>query len=116
MPYAILALFIVCYVLASVLWPLPTLVAAAYGVMSVTSFAFYAIDKRAARNRAWRTPEKNLLLMGLLCGWPGALLAQQLLRHKTSKRSFQHAFWLTVVANLAGLGWMCWQCARASAY
>ena len=112
MPYAIIALFVLCHALASVLWQVPLLVAAAYGVMSITAFAFYAIDKRAARNRAWRTPEKNLLLMGLLCGWPGALLAQQMLRHKTSKQSFQTAFWLTVGLNLAGWGWLCGQYAQ----
>lgn len=112
MPYAILILFIACYGFASLLWPIPPMIAAVYGVMSITSFAFYAIDKRAARNRAWRTPEKHLLLTSLLCGWPGALLAQQLLRHKTSKRSFQIAFWLTVALNVAGLGWLCWQYAQ----
>jgi len=33
-------------------------------------------------------------------GWTGALLAQQILRHKTRKQSFLDAFWLTVVLNI----------------
>lgn len=60
----------------------------------------YAIDKSAARHGNWRTPEATLLLLGLAGGWPGALLAQQWLRHKTSKTSFQWKFHLTVVLNL----------------
>jgi uncharacterized membrane protein YsdA (DUF1294 family) len=40
--------------------------------------------------------------LGLACGWPGALLAQQLLRHKTAKGSFVATFWGTVVVNVAG--------------
>lgn len=35
----------------------------------------------------------------LLGGWPGALLAQQLLRHKTKKTSYQVVFWLIVLMH-----------------
>ena len=41
-----------------------------------------------------------MLGLGLLCGWPGALLAQKGLRHKSSKQSFRSAFWITVLLNL----------------
>ncbi len=50
--------------------------------------------------RAWRIPESTLLLAGLLGGWPGALLAQHLLRHKSSKPSFLAEFWATVALNV----------------
>jgi uncharacterized membrane protein YsdA (DUF1294 family) len=36
----------------------------------------------------------------LVGGWPGAIVAQQMLRHKTSKVSFRVAFWLTVLVNV----------------
>jgi uncharacterized membrane protein YsdA (DUF1294 family) len=41
----------------------------------------------------------------LLGGWPGALLAQDLFRHKTSKTVFQAMFWCTVLLNCGGLAW-----------
>ncbi|WP_342114989.1 DUF1294 domain-containing protein [Pseudoduganella sp. OTU4001] len=85
--------------------------AALYAVASVVCFIAYALDKSAARNGRHRTPERTLLLLGLAGGWPGALAAQQLLRHKSSKTSFLAKFWLTVVLNMAALvalqaGWV----------
>lgn len=73
---------------------------------SLLAFLAYAFDKSAARKRRWRIPERTLHLLSLFCGWPGAWAAQQLLRHKSSKRSFQRVFWVTVLLNcgmLAGL-------------
>ena len=43
----------------------------------------------------------GLGLIALLGGWPGALCAQSLLRHKNRKVSFQQVFWICVVANAA---------------
>lgn len=78
----------------------------AYLAMSVIAYATYARDKSAARAGRRRTPEKTLHLMALLGGWPGALLAQRRLRHKSSKTEFLVVFWLTVVINLAALAWL----------
>ena len=75
-----------------------------YVLMSALAFFLYAKDKKAARQGRWRTSENTLLSVGLLCGWPGALLAQQMLRHKSSKPGFLLLFWLSVVANLV---WLC---------
>ena len=72
-------------------------------------FIAYAVDKSAAQRGRRRTPERTLLLLGLACGWPGGLLAQRWLRHKSSKTSFLVKFWLYVALNLlaaAGLAWM----------
>lgn len=84
-------------------WSMPMMLAAAYAIASLACFAMYAIDKRAAIARAPRTRERSLLLAGLACGWPGAALAQQWLRHKSSKASFQAWFWLTVALNFGAL-------------
>lgn len=72
---------------------------AAYGVVSVVAFLLYWSDKRKARADAWRTPENVLHAVELAGGWPGALLAQQLFRHKTRKVSFQVVFWFIVLLH-----------------
>ncbi|RYF79647.1 MAG: DUF1294 domain-containing protein [Comamonadaceae bacterium] len=85
---------------AAVFWNLRPLVPALYAAMSLLTFFAYAFDKSAAIARRWRTPENTLHLMALAGGWPGALLAQQWLRHKSSKRSFIAVFWVTVLLNV----------------
>lgn len=70
-----------------------------YVTLSVITFAAYAIDKSAAVRRRARVPERTLLLLGLLGGWPGGLLAQQSLRHKTRKQPFRLLFWLSVLLH-----------------
>jgi uncharacterized membrane protein YsdA (DUF1294 family) len=84
--------------------PWPTL--PIYAVASLVAYRLYSQDKRAAQAGAWRTPEEKLLVVGLLCGWPGALVAQQAMRHKTNKPSFQAMYWITVVINLAVLAYI----------
>ena len=80
------------------------LIALAFGMLlSVIAYAVYAADKRAAVARRQRTPESTLLLIGLLGGWPGAVIAQRRLRHKTRKTSFLVRFWFTVVLNVAAV-------------
>jgi uncharacterized membrane protein YsdA (DUF1294 family)/cold shock CspA family protein len=78
-------------------------IAIAYLLVSGIAFMAYALDKSAAVHGRWRTPESTLHLVGLACGWPGALFAQQLLRHKTAKTEFVMTFWATVLLNFAGL-------------
>lgn len=82
-------------------------IAVTYAAVSLLTFTMYAIDKSAARTGRWRTPEATLHLLALAGGWPGALLAQQWLRHKSAKRSFRAVFWVTVVLNVVGLVLLC---------
>ena len=91
---------------ATVSGSLPPLVPVIYLVASMAAFFCYRTDKLAALAGQRRTPENTLLALGLLCGWPGALIAQHTLRHKTRKASFQALFWTTVVINAAGLFWV----------
>jgi len=75
---------------------------------SLVTLLLYGIDKFAA-GRGWRrTPEAHLHLAALVGGWPGALIAQQLFRHKTRKQSFRDVFFLTVLANIAAVVWWGW--------
>lgn len=84
---------------------LPIAVLALYIVASLIAFAAYAIDKSAAQQNEWRTQESTLHLFALLGGWPGALAAQRLLRHKSAKTSFLVTFWFTVLLNCGALAW-----------
>jgi len=73
---------------------------AVYLVASLITAAVYSSDKRAAASGSWRVSESTLLVLGLVGGWPGALIAQRALRHKTRKPGFMALFWTTVVVNI----------------
>ncbi|MEO8278381.1 MAG: cold shock and DUF1294 domain-containing protein [Ideonella sp.] len=83
-------------------WGTGRIVLFIYAGLSVVAFIAYAVDKSAAVAGRRRIPEQTLHMLGLAGGWPGALIAQQLLRHKTRKSDFIFAFWITVLLN-AGL-------------
>lgn len=87
---------------------LPGWIWAWHAAASLLCFALYAADKSAAQAGRWRTPESTLLTAGLIGGWPGAIAAHHLLRHKSVKPSFRVAFHLTVAAELAALSWWAW--------
>lgn len=93
--------------------PLPGYVAGWGLLASVLTWMVYAVDKRRARENAGRVPERLLHLLELAGGWPGAFLAQHILRHKNAKVSYQAMFWLIVllyevVALDAWRGWPLW--------
>ena len=92
--------------MAGALGWLPLAVVGWYAAASLVAFLMYRADKVAAQREDRRTPEASLHMAGLLGGWPGALIAQQLFRHKTVKQPFQFVFWCSVVANLAALAWL----------
>ncbi|AAN54460.2 DUF1294 domain-containing protein [Shewanella oneidensis] len=105
MPLLLVVIFIAGLIGAAQQHMLPYGIAGMYLTLSLLTFIAYAIDKSAAKRGKWRTKESTLHLLALMGGWPGALFAQNLLRHKSVKASFRNVFWLTVVANLAVLGY-----------
>lgn len=84
----------------------PRIIISVYFIASIITFIVYALDKSAAKSNRWRIKENTLHLCDLIGGWPGALLAQRLFRHKTKKTSFQITFWITVVSNVGANGWL----------
>ncbi|GHU41301.1 hypothetical protein AGMMS50289_04220 [Betaproteobacteria bacterium] len=78
-----------------------------YAGTSLITFIAYANDKSAAKHDTWRTPESTLHFLAFACGWPGALLAQQFLRHKSTKVEFRQIFWLTVILNVIAFVVIC---------
>ena len=79
-----------------------------YALMSAISFLLYGLDKRASMRGGWRTSETRLHLVELLGGWPGALLAQRVFRHKTRKQPFVAALYFVVGMQALGLAFAYW--------
>jgi len=66
--------------------------------INLVTFAMFAWDKYSAINGQWRIPEKTLLMLALVGGTPGAIIAQQRLRHRTRKQPFRSQ--LILIAGL----------------
>lgn len=99
-------LFLMFVAAAVFVGQLPLFILGLYLVASAVSFFLYAHDKSAAQQGRWRTNENTLHMFSIIGGWPGAFVAQKLLRHKSRKQSFQILFWTTVVVNCVGLSWL----------
>ena len=95
-----IAVFLLIYAFAALHWQVPALVGGWYLAGSALCFIAYAMDKAAARAGRWRIAESTLIALGLAGGWPGAIVAQQMLRHKSSKASFRASFWASVGLNI----------------
>lgn len=102
---AVVAVFLALLVGLVMVDKLPPTLLVAYGALSLVAFFMYAEDKSAAEQSRWRTPESTLHMIALAGGWPGALIAQRFLHHKTTKQPFRTIFWITVASNCAALGW-----------
>jgi uncharacterized membrane protein YsdA (DUF1294 family)/cold shock CspA family protein len=102
-PYVVMLSFCIALLLLQLTNNIPFILLIAYLGLSLITFLVYALDKIAARKNRWRTPESSLHLLGLIGGWPGAILAQQWLRHKSIKQPFKGIFWLTVILNMTAM-------------
>lgn len=91
-------------------WPVaPMAVLGGLLALNLATFVAYAMDKSAAQQGQWRTPENTLHALALAGGWPAAWLAQRTLRHKSSKAEFLGLYVLTVLLHLTGLGALLWR-------
>lgn len=71
---------------------------------SLASVVAYGLDKRRAALGGRRVPERTLLLLAFLGGWPGSILAQRRFRHKTRKPKFLIPFWIVTAFHVALVG------------
>ena len=72
-------------------------------LINVLTLATYGADKMAARRAMRRVPEATLLVFGLIGGWPGAIIGQQLFRHKTQKQPFKTYFIVSVIVSISAM-------------
>lgn len=69
--------------------------------INVIAFLAFGWDKRqSTRPGASRIAERTLIALALFGGALGALLGQQIFRHKTQKQPFRTLLWLAAVINL----------------
>ncbi len=71
--------------------------------INLTTFVAYGIDKKAAINKTWRVPEKDLHMLEFLGGWIGAFIGQKFFKHKTAKKSFQATYKLMIVLEFIAI-------------
>lgn len=70
--------------------------------MSIWAFAAMGYDKRQAKRKGRRVPEKTLWLLAFIGGGIGAYVGMQMFRHKTRHTSFRIGFLL--LAMIYGVG------------
>ena len=98
--------FLVALCVAYGLGVVPKLLLFYYLALSLTALVYYFVDKSRAQRGAKRIREKSLHFVSLAGGWPGAAIAQQVLRHKSVKVEFRVVYWATVMVNIGALLWL----------
>ena len=68
--------------------------------INLLTFLLYGLDKWKARHNKWRIPEAILLLLPIIGGSLGALLAMAIFHHKTRHRRFRIVIPLVLAAQV----------------
>jgi uncharacterized membrane protein YsdA (DUF1294 family) len=68
--------------------------------INLIAFLTFGWDKRQAERDGSRIAERTLIGLALFGGALGALIGQQVFRHKTRKQPFRTLLWLAAVINL----------------
>lgn len=69
--------------------------------VNIAAFAVFGVDKRRAKKRQWRVPEKTLFLLALLGGSLGAVCGMCAFHHKTQHWYFRYGLPAILFAHLA---------------
>lgn len=70
-------------------------------ILSILSFIQMGVDKKRAKNKEWRIPEKSLWFLALIGGAPGSFFGMLFFRHKTKRWNFKIGFFLLMIVDLA---------------
>lgn len=74
--------------------------------MNVLGFSLMASDKRKARKKLWRIPEKTLFLVSFLGGSIGTLAGMYVFHHKTRHWYFVVGMPAILIAQTAAVIWL----------
>ena len=81
-------------------------IAALLIIVNLTAFVLFYYDKHAAQDRLWRISEGTLLLVALIGGSVGAIVGQQVMRHKTQKEPFRTMLYSIPVLQIVAIAWL----------
>ena len=59
------------------------------GIINIITYIIYAIDKYKSMHHNWRIRESTLIMLAVIGGSVGALLAMYTVRHKTKHNKFR---------------------------
>ena len=77
-------------------------------VVNVLSLLLFGWDKLCARKDRWRVPELRLMLLALIGGSIGALLAMKVFRHKTMHFKFKYGIPLILLLQIVSIIYLHW--------
>ena len=75
-------------------------------IINIAGFAVMGVDKKRARQQAWRIPEKSLFLVSIIGGSLGTFLGMRCFRHKTKHWYFVIFMPLILILHLALAFWL----------
>ncbi len=77
-----------------------------YAVSSLICFILYGMDKKRSYDpkQPYRIPENTLHFFEFIGGWPGALIAQMVFKHKTQKKPYVSILYTIIAVHL--IGWI----------
>ena len=68
-------------------------------LINLISFLVYGVDKKKAKNKEWRIPESTLILLSIIGGALGGLMAMVIFKHKLSKKIFYIGIPIIIIIN-----------------
>lgn len=74
-------------------------------LINIITFLIYVIDKKKAEKDKWRIRERTLMILAVIGGSIGALLAMHAARHKTKKNRFRIGIPVILIIQASLLIW-----------
>lgn len=66
-------------------------------LINLLLFLLMGIDKRAAKRKKWRIPERRLLILGIIGGGIGGILGMLVFHHKTHRIYFTICYVVNII-------------------
>ena len=75
-------------------------------IMNLIGYISMWADKRRAKKRKYRIPEKTLFMIAILGGSLGSILGMKQFRHKTKHWYFKYGMPFIFIVQVLGIGWV----------